>query len=55
MHSDRITMTYPTLNNRPPTSFSPRGSEKAEVLKPVLEGSEGESFPSQKISRWMDA
>lgn len=49
MHSDRITMTYPTLNNAANIIFTAVGVEKAEVLKPVLEGSEGESFPSQKI------
>lgn len=49
MHSDRITMTLPVLNNAANIIFMAGGMEKAEVLKPVLSDSGEKTFPSQYI------
>jgi 6-phosphogluconolactonase len=49
MHSDRITMTLPVLNNAANIIFMAGGLEKAEVLKPVLSDSVEKTYPSQFI------
>ena len=48
--SNRLTMTYPTINNAKNILVLVSGSEKAEMLNQVLNGDENfEKFPSQKI------
>ncbi len=48
--SERLTFTYPTINNAANIFFLVAGEEKAEALKEVIEGeSNPEKFPSQII------
>jgi len=48
--ANRLTMTYPVINNADNILFLVSGEEKAEALKEVLKGAPNfEKFPSQKI------
>ena len=48
--ANRLTMTYPAINNAGNILFLVSGEEKAEALKEVLKGAaNAEKFPSQKI------
>jgi 6-phosphogluconolactonase len=49
MHSYRVTMTLPVLNNAANVLFMAGGVEKASVLKEVLEEESDPPFPSQLI------
>ncbi len=49
MHGYRITMTLPVLNNASNVIFMAGGTEKAGVLKQVLEGPGNPQFPSSMI------
>ena len=50
LQTNRITMTVPVFNNADMAIFLVSGLEKAEILKRVLEGSQGpELLPSQLI------
>ena len=45
----RITFTFPVLNHATDVMFLASGSDKADMLKQVLEGSNTPPFPSQQI------
>jgi 6-phosphogluconolactonase len=50
-NTDRITMTYPTLNNAARIVFLVNGADKAEPLREVLQGkSQPDLYPSQNIA-----
>lgn len=50
-NTDRITMTYPTLNNAGRIVFLVNGADKAQPLHEVLQGkSQPDLYPSQKIA-----
>ena len=49
LNSYRLTMTLPVLNTASTVVFLVSGSEKAEVLREVLEG-EPDRFPAQRIN-----
>ncbi|HET6266974.1 MAG TPA: 6-phosphogluconolactonase [Acidobacteriota bacterium] len=50
-NTDRITMTYPTLNNASRIVFLVNGTDKAQPLREVLQGkSQPDLYPSQNIA-----
>ncbi len=51
LDTNRLTFTFPTINNASNVIFLISGAAKASVLKEVLEGeSQLEKFPSQNVN-----
>jgi 6-phosphogluconolactonase len=51
LNTDRLTLTFPAINNAANIMFLIKGADKAESLREVLEGKnfEPEKFPSQSV------
>ncbi|HEV3040386.1 MAG TPA: 6-phosphogluconolactonase [Candidatus Angelobacter sp.] len=49
LKTHRITFTFPVLNHAAEVMFTVSGSEKAEVLKDVLENPDKSLYPSQRV------
>ncbi len=50
LNTDRLTLTFPVINNAENVAFLVKGAEKAETLREVLEGDfQPENLPSQNV------
>ena len=50
LNADRLTLTFPAINNASNVIFLVKGADKAEILKTVLQGKyEPEKFPAQAV------
>ncbi|NWV21243.1 6PGL phosphogluconolactonase, partial [Origma solitaria] len=45
----RVTMTFPLLNNSKSVIFVATGASKASVIKKILEGNSGISLPAARV------
>jgi 6-phosphogluconolactonase len=48
-HTDRISFTFPVLNNAAEALFLVSGADKAEILQRVLNGHDEPPYPSQQV------
>jgi 6-phosphogluconolactonase len=48
LKTDRITLTFPVINNAAETMFLVAGAGKAEIVKEIFL-SQGEKYPAQRV------